>query len=83
MNIKKLFINIGGGSALFLIFIYPVGRIIFTDTGNNIIIDVTSYLGLYVNAEFGDSLVDATLLISFLLAVTVVFLVNHRRKIKM
>jgi hypothetical protein len=76
MKLKKLLANIAGVVGLFFAFIFPVSRMVFSLTGEKIVDRVTSWLGIFRNAEPGDSLIATFILISFLLSVSVVSLVN-------
>jgi hypothetical protein len=77
-------VNIAGVVALFFAFIVPVGRIVFSDTGGRLVIRAMLWLGIYRVAEPGDLLVEVSLLLSFLLAVSVVclasLLINQRNR---
>ena len=70
MKLKRTLANIAGVVGLFFVFMFPVARMVFSSTGESIIGQVTSWLGIYRNAEPGDSLVDTFLLISLLLAMS-------------
>jgi hypothetical protein len=76
MKFKRTLANIAGVVGLFFAFMFPVARMVFSHTGENIIGQVTSWLGIYHNSEPGDSLVDTFLLLSLLLAISVVWLAN-------
>ncbi|CAN0624586.1 conserved protein of unknown function [Burkholderia multivorans] len=76
MKFKKILVNIASVVGLFFAFALPVGRMVFSETGEIIISRVMSWLGIYRDAEPGDSLIDTSLSLSFLLAISVVWLAN-------
>lgn len=76
MKWKRTVANIVGMAGLFVAFMFPVAPMVFSHTGENIIGRITSWLGLYRYSEPGDELVDAFLLLSLLLAISVVWLTN-------
>ena len=76
MKLIRMVTNVAGVVGLFFAFIVPVGRMVFSETGGYLVVRVTSWLGIYRNAEPGDSHIDAAILFSFLLAIWLVWLVN-------
>lgn len=76
MRVKRIAANIVSVVGLFFAFILPVGHLVFSDTGANFTVRVTSWLGIYRDAEPGDSIVDMSLLLSLCLAILVVCLAN-------
>jgi hypothetical protein len=76
MKFKRTLVNIAGVVGLFFAFVFPVSRMVFSHTGEDIIGRVTLWLGIYRNAEPGDSLIGTFLLLSLLLAISVVWLAN-------
>jgi hypothetical protein len=76
MKFKRTVANIASIVGLFFAFIVPVGRMVFSEPGGIIVIRVTSWLGIYRNAEPGDSLIDTSFFLSLLLAISVVWLAN-------
>ena len=76
MKFKRTVANIAGVVGLFFAFIVPVGRTVFSDPWAVIVVRITLWLGIFHNEEEGDSQVCAALLISFLLAISVVWLAN-------
>jgi hypothetical protein len=76
MKLQRTVANIGSIVGLFFAFIVPVGRVVFSDTVGRLIIRAMVWLGIYRVAEPGDLLVEASLVISLLLAVSVVWLAN-------
>jgi hypothetical protein len=76
MKLKRTVANIAGVVGLFFTFIIPVGRMVFSDTVGSIAIRAKSGLGIYRHAEPGDFLVDMSLMLSLLLAISIVWLAN-------
>ncbi len=76
MKFKKILVNIASVAGLSVAFAIPVGLMVFSETGEIIISRMMSWLGIYRDAEPGDSLIDTSLLLSFLLAIAVVWLAN-------
>jgi hypothetical protein len=76
MKFKKILVNIAGVVGLSFVFALPVGRMVFSETGEITISRVMSWLGIYRDAEPGDSLIDTSFLLSLLLAIAVVWLAN-------
>lgn len=77
MKLIRILSNIAAVVGLFFAFISPVSHMVFSETGGYIVVQVTSWLGIYRNAEAGDSHIDAFILISFLLSILVVWLANR------
>ncbi|CAG9273831.1 hypothetical protein [Paraburkholderia unamae] len=73
---KALLANVVGVIGLFLVLVFPVGYILFTEPVAGVVSQMAWSIGIDRNAEPGDSLVDCALLFSFVLAVVGVFLVN-------
>ena len=76
MKLIRILANIAGVVGLFFAFIVPVGRMMFSEIGGFLVVRVTSWLGIFRNAEPLDSHVSAAILFSFLLAISVVWLAN-------
>jgi hypothetical protein len=76
MKLRKLLANIAGVVGFFFVFIFPVSGMVFSLTGEKIVDRVTSCLGIFRNAEPGDSLIATFIMISFFLSVSVVYLAN-------
>jgi hypothetical protein len=76
MKFKRILASIAGVVGLFFVFFFPVGRMVFSHTGENIVDRITLWLGIFSNAEPGDSLAWTVLLISLLLAISAVWLAN-------
>jgi hypothetical protein len=76
MKLKRTLVNTVGVVGLFCAFAFPVGRMVFTETGEGVLTRIISWFGIYREAEPGDYLVDSSLLLSLLLAISVVWLAN-------
>lgn len=76
MKFKRTLANIASVAGLFLVFFFPVGRMVFSTTGEHIVDRVALWLGIFGNAEPGDSLAWAVLLLCLLLALSTTCLAN-------
>ncbi|ALL64814.1 hypothetical protein K788_00012170 [Paraburkholderia caribensis MBA4] len=77
MDIRKALTNTAAVVVLFFLFLFPVGRLVLSDVGTDMVFRITSWIGLYGNQEPGDSYADAALLLSLLLALLVVWIANR------
>ena len=86
MKLIRILANLAAVVGLFFALIVPVGRMVFSETGGYLVVRVTSWLGVFRNSEPGDSHVATSLLISLLLAISVVwianFIINKRNRKK-
>lgn len=77
---KSVLANVAGVIALFLVLIFPIGYIVFTEPVAGVVSQMALWSGIDRNAEPGDSLVDCALLFSFLLAIVGMLLVTMFNK---
>jgi hypothetical protein len=64
MKLSRALVNIAAIVGLFCVFALPVGRMVFSGAGQNVITRFILWLGVYRDAEPGDYLVDSSLFIS-------------------
>ncbi|MBV8260716.1 MAG: hypothetical protein JO239_07100 [Paraburkholderia sp.] len=77
---KAAIANVACVTGFFLVLVFPVGYIVFTEPVADLVSQMAWRIGIDRDAEPGDALVDCALLLSFLLAIAGLLLVNTLNK---